>query len=73
MGPYLLKNSVNLEADYASNNIVDPENQAPVDYHAIPHSVFPSPQVGLVGLIQQKTEGRAEAYITSTYNKSDTA
>ena len=26
-----------------------------------------------MGLIQQKTEGRAEAYITSTYNKSGTA
>ena len=26
-----------------------------------------------MGLIQPKTEGRAEAYITSTYNKSDTA
>jgi len=26
-----------------------------------------------VGLIKQETEGRAEAYVTFTYNKSDTA
>jgi len=43
VGPYLLKHRANLEADYASNNIVDPENQAPVDYHTMPHLVFASP------------------------------
>ena len=38
-----MKHSVNLEVDYASNNIVDPENQTSVDYHAMPHAVFASP------------------------------
>ncbi|MCI0849279.1 MAG: dihydrolipoyl dehydrogenase, partial [Chloroflexi bacterium] len=58
VGRYLLKHNANLEAAYASNNILDPENQAAVDYHAMPHAVFASPQVASVGLTQQEAEGR---------------
>ena len=36
IGRYLLKHSANLEAAYASNNILDPNNQAAVDCHATP-------------------------------------
>ncbi|MCH9017002.1 MAG: mycothione reductase [Chloroflexi bacterium] len=73
VGRYLLKHNANLEAAYASNNILDPENQAAVDYHAMPHAVFASPQVASVGLTQQEAEGRGAAYVAATYAYSDTA
>ena len=73
VGRYLLKHSANLEAAYASNNILEPDHQAAVDYHAMPHAVFASPQVASVGMTQQEAEGRGAAYVTSTYNYSDTA
>ena len=73
VGKYLLKHSANLEAAYASNNIMNPDNQAAVDYSAMPHAVFASPQVASVGLTEQEADGRGASYITATYNYSDTA
>ena len=73
VGRYLLKHSANLEAAYVGNNILDPANQVAVDYHAMPHAVFASPQVASVGLTQQEAEGRGAAYVAATYNYSDTA
>jgi mycothione reductase len=73
VGKYLLKHSANLEAVYASNNIMNPDNQAAVDYSAMPHAVFASPQVASVGLTEQEADGRGASYITTTYNYSDTA
>ncbi len=73
VGRFLLKHSANLEAAYASNNMMDPDNQVAVDYHAMPHAVFASPQVASVGMTQQEAEGRGAAYVASTYDYSDTA
>ena len=73
VGRYLLKHSANLEADYASNNMLNPGNQVAVDYHAMPHAVFASPQVASVGMTEQEAERRGAAYVAATYNYSDTA
>ena len=73
VGQYLLKHSANLEAAYASHNILEPEHQVAVNYHAMPHAVSASPQVASVGMTDQETEGRGADYVTSTYNYSDTA
>lgn len=73
VGRYLLKHSANLEASYASNNMLNPDNQVAVDYHAMPHAVFASPQVASVGMTEQKAEGRGAAYVAATYDYSDTA
>ncbi|PKB71190.1 MAG: hypothetical protein BZY87_06890 [SAR202 cluster bacterium Io17-Chloro-G6] len=77
VGRYLLKHSANLEAAYAANNIIkgrgNPENQAAVDYHAMPHAVFASPQVASVGLTQQEAEGRGIDHVAALYDYSDTA
>ena len=73
VGRYLLKHSANLEAAYVANNILDPGNPAAVDYHAMPHAVFASPQVASVGLTQQEAEGRGAAYAAAAYDYSDTA
>jgi mycothione reductase len=73
VGRYLLKHSANLEAAYVTNNILDPDNQVAVNYHAMPHAVFASPQVASVGMTEQEAEGRGATYVTATYNYSDTA
>ena len=73
VGRYLLKHSANLEASYASNNILDPANLVAVDYHAMPHAVFASPQVASVGLTEREAEARGAAYVAASYNYSDTA
>ena len=73
VGRYLLKHSANSEAAYVSNNILDPGNQVAVNYHAMPHAVFASPQVASVGMTEQEAEGRGATYVTATYNYSDTA
>ena len=65
VGKYLLKHSANLEAAYASNNIMNPDNQTAVDYSAMPHAVFASPQVASVGLTEQEADGRGASYITA--------
>lgn len=53
VGKYMLKHSANLEAAYVANNVFNPDHKAPVDYHAMPHAIFASPQVGAVGLTEQ--------------------
>ena len=73
VGRYLLKHSANLEAAYASNNMLNPGNQVAVDYHAMPHAMFASSQVASVGMTDQEAEGRGAAYVAATYNYSDTA
>ena len=73
VGRYLLKHSANLEASYASNKMLNPENQVAVDYHAMPHAVFASPQVASVGMTEQEAEGRGASYVAATYDYSDTA
>ena len=73
VGKYLLKHSANLEAAYASNNILNPESKAAVDYRAMPHAVFASPQVAGVGLTQQEADALDLHYTAASYDYSDTA
>jgi dihydrolipoamide dehydrogenase len=71
VGRYQFKHNANHEAQYAYNNIVHPERKKPVDYTAMPHAIFSSPQVAGVGLTEQqlKTENKEEGrdYLKSTY------
>jgi mycothione reductase len=59
IGRYLFKHNANHEAQYAFNNILHPDKKIPVNYAAMPHAVFSSPQVAGVGLTEQelKKEG----------------
>ena len=54
VGKYLLKHSANLEAAHAAHNIFNPDNKVAVDYHAMPHAIFSSPQVAGVGLTERE-------------------
>ena len=73
VGKYLLKHSANLEAAYAANNIFHSSHKNAVDYRAMPHAVFASPQVASVGLTEELATRMDIEYVTSTYNYSDTA
>lgn len=73
VGRYLLKHSANLEAAYVAHNIFNPENRVAVDYHAMPHAVFASPQVASVGLTERQAREQGLPYVASTYRYYDTA
>lgn len=58
VGKYLLKHSANLEAAAAAYNRFHPDQAVAVDYTAMPHAIFASPQVAGVGLTEQEMVGK---------------
>ena len=73
VGKYLLKHSANLEAAYAAYNIFNPEHKVAVNYHAMPHAIFASPQVAGVGVTEQEAKDSGIPYVSSIYDYHDTA
>lgn len=73
VGRYPFKHSANLEAQYAFTNIVHDSKTVPVDYTAIPHSVFSSPQVAGAGYTEQQLKKEKIAYEKATYEYIKTA
>lgn len=73
VGRYLLKHSANLEAAHVAHNILNPESRMPVDYHAMPHAIFASPQVASVGLTERQAREQRLPYVASAYSYYDTA
>lgn len=71
VGRYQFKHNANNEAQYAFNNILNPDRMIPVDYDVMPHAIFSSPQVAGVGFTEQqlKTENKEEGkdYLKSIY------
>lgn len=71
VGRYPFKHSANLEARYAIHNIIQRQDRVPVDYAAIPHAIFTSPQIAGVGATEQslKQKGKKENkdYLKSIY------
>ncbi len=73
VGKYLLKHSANLEAAYVANNIFNQEHKVAVNYRAMPHAIFASPQVASVGITEQTAKDDAIPYIAGTYDYYNTA
>jgi dihydrolipoamide dehydrogenase len=67
-GKYQFKHSANLESQYAFNNILSDKRKLPVNYAAMPHAIFSSPQIAGVGFTEQelKEEGTTD-YAKSIY------
>ncbi len=59
VGRYQLKHNANLEAKYAYGNITNYGEKRQVDYTAMPHAVFSSPQVAGVGFTEQELRKKA--------------
>ena len=73
VGEYLLKHSANLEAAYVANNMFNPDDKVAVDYHAMPHAIFSSPQVAGVGVTEDEAKEQKLDYTSATYDYFDTA
>jgi mycothione reductase len=73
VGRYLLKHSANLEAAYVAHNIFNPDDKVAVDYRAMPHAIFASPQVASVGLTERDAREQGLPYVASVYSYYDTA
>ena len=73
VGKNLLKHSSNLEAAYVAHNIFNPDQKVAIDYHAMPHAIFASPQVGGVGVTEQEAIRLSVPYTAAKYRYSDTA
>jgi mycothione reductase len=54
VGKYQFKYNANNEAQYAYNNIINPERKIPVDYAAMSHAIFSNPQIAGVGYTEQE-------------------
>lgn len=67
IGRYQFKHSANYEAGYAFTNMLHPEKKVRVDYTAMPHAVFSSPQVAGVGFTEQELRKKGIEYLKSVY------
>jgi mycothione reductase len=72
VGRYLFKHNANNEAQYAYNNIIS-EHKIPVNYYAMPHAIFSSPQIAGVGLREQDLRNMNINYHKSVYPYIKTA
>jgi pyruvate/2-oxoglutarate dehydrogenase complex dihydrolipoamide dehydrogenase (E3) component len=73
VGEYQLKHSANLEAAHVAHNLLHPDRLVPVDYRAMPHAVFASPQVGSVGLTEQAARAAGRRHVVGRYDYDETA
>ena len=67
VGRYQFKHTANLEAQYAYNNILHPDRKMQVNYKAIPHAIFTSPQLAGVGFTEQELIKKGIDYVKSIY------
>jgi len=72
IGRYPFKHVANYEAQYAYDNIMAPENKVPVDYTAMPHAVFTSPQIAGVGKTEQQLKAEKAEYLVGGWGYIDT-
>ncbi len=70
-GKFLFKHSANLEAEYVVQNAIYNKRLA-VDYTAMPHAIFSSPQIAGVGERQQDLDARKADYAIGKYNYINT-
>lgn len=71
-GRYLFKHTANHEAGYAIRNILNPTKMLKVDYTAMPHAVFTSPQIAGVGATEQELIESNTSYKIARYDYKDT-
>lgn len=80
VGRYQFRHSANHEARYALYNIInsldkdtEKKKMIAVDYYAMPHAIFSSPQVASVGSTEQELRTKNAPYKKSVYKYIDTA
>jgi dihydrolipoamide dehydrogenase len=73
VGEFQLKHSANLEAAHVAHNLVHPDRLVAVDYRAMPHAVFASPQIGSVGDTEQAARAAGRRFTVARYDYDETA
>ncbi|MCH8902765.1 MAG: dihydrolipoyl dehydrogenase [Bacteroidetes bacterium] len=73
VGNYLFKHSANLEAQFVVNNLLNPDHKRAVDYTAMPHAVFGSPQIAGVGHTKQELVKAGIDFAEGRYQFIDSA
>ncbi len=63
VGHFLFRHSANLEAQYDYFNLLDPTRKSAVDYRAMPHAIFASPQIAGVGQTEQELRSGGVDYV----------
>ncbi len=63
VGNYLFRHSVNLEGEYLFRTTVASPVDEAIDYGAMPHAVFSSPQVAGVGETEEELKSRGADYV----------
>jgi dihydrolipoamide dehydrogenase len=66
-GKYFFKHSANLEAEYVVQNMFHPTDKVAVNYAAMPHAMFASPQAAGVGLTEQELKAKGVPYAKGFY------
>lgn len=72
IGKYPFRHSANHEAGYAVENIIHGKNIA-VDYSAMPHAIFSSPQIGSIGKTEEQLKSEGTDYLVGKYDYRNTA
>lgn len=72
VGHFLFKHSANLEAQFSFYNLIDSEEKTPIDYFAMPHAIFTSPQIAGVGKTEQQLRSEGSDYVVGRYAFIDT-
>jgi len=72
-GKYMLKHSANLEAAHVAHNALNRAQRVAVDYRAMPHAIFGSPQVASVGITERQSKEEHIHCLTATYSYYNTA
>jgi mycothione reductase len=73
VGEFQLKHSANLEAAHVAHNLLHPDRLVAVDYRAMPHAVFASPQIGSVGFTERAARAAGRQHVVARYDYDETA
>ena len=74
VGHFQFKHNANHEAQYVYHNILNSDSKISVDYTAMPHAIFSSPQVAGVGFTEQQLKMQDKIdYVKSVYPYIQTA
>jgi mycothione reductase len=72
IGRYQFKHAANQEAGYAYNNLMQKGGKIAVDYTAMPHAIFTSPQIAGVGKTEQQLISEKVPYLIGRWSYRDT-
>jgi len=71
VGKFFFKHSANLEAEYCYYNAFG-KKKVKIDYYAMPHAIFSSPQIAGVGMTEQEIKEKNIKYVVGKKNYIET-